>query len=104
MALRWTLTARDGIWTVAFAIRPVIPVGEPAKAVVKTLIDFQRMSIGKGASADVSFSVGPSDLTMHLVDGTETFFPGRYTIEAVLSAGHAESVELACTKDACTKV
>ena len=61
------------------------------------------MSVAKGAAADVNFSVGPSDLMMHAADGSETFFPGRYTVEAVLTAQATETVQLECTLKGCTK-
>jgi beta-glucosidase-like glycosyl hydrolase len=107
VALGWTLTntgdrASDNV-AFCYVTGRDIPAGEPAGAVVKTLVDFQRVSVGKGASADVRFSVGPGDLTMHAADGKEVFFPGRYTVEVVLTSDATETVQIQCTEKQCVK-
>ena len=39
---------------------------------------------------------------MHAADGSETFFPGRYEIDMVLTNDRTVTSEITCTEKACT--
>lgn len=81
-------------------VRPLegtIPASEPASALVKTLVSFDRLGpIPPAGSASTQFTLSEAMATLHNAKGVPTFYPGKYEFIVATAASLTATLPFEC--------